>query len=99
MADHPAPAGRVRGCLPEQGGSRPEERQVQGRDHPDHHQDPQGRRGRRCRRVPPARDDVRPRLQAQARVREGRTVDGRHPPPPPPPPPPPCPPPAPPHPQ
>ena len=37
-------AGRIRGRLAEQGRSRAEGRQVQGRDRPRHHQDPQGRR-------------------------------------------------------
>jgi acetyl-CoA C-acetyltransferase len=44
--------------LAEQGGSRAEGRQVQGRDRRGHHQGPQGRYGRRGRRVHQARRDV-----------------------------------------
>ena len=46
VPDHPRPAGRVRGPLAEQGRGGAEGRQVQGRDRPRHHQDPQGRHHR-----------------------------------------------------
>ncbi|WP_424363489.1 hypothetical protein [Methylocystis parvus] len=44
MADHARRAGRLRRRLAEQGRGRTEGRQVQGRDRPLHHQDPEGRR-------------------------------------------------------
>ena len=46
VADHARGAGSLRGGLAEQGRGRQEGRQVQGRDHPRHHQDAQGRDGR-----------------------------------------------------
>ena len=46
VADHARGAGPLRGGLAEQGGSRQEGRQIQGRDRPRRHQDAQGRDGR-----------------------------------------------------
>ena len=59
VADHPRGAGPLRGRLPEQGRSRQEGRQVQGRDRPRRHQDAQGRDGVRRRRVHQGRRDLR----------------------------------------
>ena len=72
VADHPRAAGRVRGRLAEQGRSRAEGRQVQGRNRPRHHQVPQGRHHRRRRRISAPRRDRRRDGQAEARLREGR---------------------------
>ncbi len=59
-------------ALPEQGRGRAEGRQVQGRDRPGHHQDPQGRHHRQRRRISAPRRDHRRDGQAQAGLREGR---------------------------
>ena len=66
VADHPRPAGRVRGRLAEQGRGRAEGRPVQGRDRAGDGQDPQGRRDRRHRRISPPRRDARRHDQAAA---------------------------------
>ena len=77
IPDHPRAAGRVRRCLAEQGRGRAEGRQVQGRDRPGHHQDPQGRHRRQRRRISAPRRDARRDGQAQAGLREGRHRDRR----------------------
>ena len=70
-------AGRVRGRLAEQGRGRAEGRQVQGRDRPGHHQDPQGRHRRRRRRISAPWRHAGCDGQAQAGLREGRHRDRR----------------------
>ena len=63
--------------LAEQGRGRAEGRQVQGRDRSGHHQDAQGRRRGRQRRISAPRRDAGCHGQAPPGLREGRHRDGR----------------------
>ena len=61
----------------EQGRSRAEGRQVQGRDHAGHGEEPQGRYRRRHRRISQARHHARSHRQAAPGLRQGRHRHGR----------------------
>ncbi len=77
VADFARTAGHLRRRQPEQGRSRAEGGQVQGRNHPLHHQDPQGRRDRGRRRIHPPRRHDGGDGQTAPRLLQGRHRDRR----------------------
>jgi acetyl-CoA C-acetyltransferase len=76
LADFPRHAGRIRPGQPEQGRSGAKGRQVQGRDHRLHGQDPQGRHGGRSGRIHPPRRHAGIDAEAAPGLHQGRLGHG-----------------------
>jgi acetyl-CoA acetyltransferase len=77
LPDHPRRAGRLRARLAAEGERGAEIRPLQGRDHSGHHQGPQGRHGRRERRIHPPRFVGGGDGQAAPGLQQGRYGDRR----------------------